>query len=81
MMQEALADKYPLYAERMGTYSHEYWAKFTWKVLAHGVQRSSRFIPWPDARRWWKKYLSEKRSSFLEKYLPQQGEEELLPAA
>jgi hypothetical protein len=80
-MQEALVDKYPIYAERMSTYTHEYWAKFTWKVLAHGVQRTRRFIPWPDTRRWWKKYLSEERSSFLEKYLPQQGEEELLPAA
>lgn len=79
MMVEALAGKYPDHAGRLEGYSLQYWAKFTWKVLTHGVDQSTVFIPWPDTRRIWRPHLSEEHANFLESYLPPQ-DEEVLPA-
>jgi DNA repair photolyase len=70
MMQAALEAGYPEQALRLTGYSGEYWAKFTWKVLRHGVQRSKRFIPWPDTQRFWRAHLSDEHADFLEKFLP-----------
>lgn len=51
-------------------YTTEYWAKFTWKVLAHGLKQTKEFIPWPDTRRLWRAHLTPERADFLEKFLP-----------
>ena len=71
MMEEALQAEYPEYAKRLAGYTRRHWAKFTWKVLAQGTQRTSRFIPWPDSRRTWRRHLSDEHASFLELFLPQ----------
>jgi DNA repair photolyase len=70
MMQNVLRSAYPEYAERLAGYSAEYWAKFTYKVLIHGIRRSKRFIAWPDTQRLWAKHLSPEQTSYLEKFLP-----------
>ena len=71
MMVTALEKEFPEYARRLAGYSQEYWAKFTWKVLAHGLERAAQFVPWPDTRRSWKKHLPVERGNFLERFLPQ----------
>jgi DNA repair photolyase len=70
MMSKALCDSFPELANQLTNYSSEHWAKFTWKVLAHGLQRASQFIPWPDTRRAWRKHLSNEDAGFLDTYLP-----------
>lgn len=70
MMREALAAKYPALAERMEHYTAEYWANFTWKILAFGLKQSDRFIPWPDTQRFWKTHLNSDQAKFLDAYLP-----------
>lgn len=77
MMVEALRSDFPDEARILAEYSPDYWAKFTWKVLAHGFERAEQFIPWPDTRRMWRKHLPEERRSFLERFLPQR---DLAPA-
>lgn len=71
MMAEALRRDFPEQADLLAKYSAEHWAKFTWKVLAHGLKRSPQFIPWPDTRRMWRKHLPVTRVNFLESFLPQ----------
>jgi hypothetical protein len=66
MMVEALAGKYPHHAAKLENYSPQYWAKFTWKVLTHGVDQSTAFVPWPDTRRIWRPHLTEEHANFLE---------------
>ena len=70
MMKRVLANEYPHYAMSIGNYSREVWAGFTWQVLDHGYTRSSVFIPWPDSRRTWKRYISTEQASFLASFLP-----------
>ena len=70
MMQTVLRPAYPEYAERLAGYSAEYWARFTYKVLIHGIRRTKRFIAWPDTQRLWAKHLSPEQTSYLEKFLP-----------
>jgi DNA repair photolyase len=71
MMVEALRGEFPKYAAQLANYTSEHWAKFTWKVLAHGFERASQFIPWPDTQRMWRKHLPENRAEFLDAFLPQ----------
>jgi len=73
MMVDALTPRYPEFANRLAQYSPEYWSKFTWKVLKHGITRSRRFIPWPDTQRLWRAHLPPDRITFLDRFLP--GEE------
>jgi hypothetical protein len=75
MMQEALSGSYPLYADRLANYTSEYWAKFTWAVLAYGLKCVKQFIPWPDTRRLWRAHLTPERANFLEQFLPPQTAE------
>jgi DNA repair photolyase len=70
MMVDALALRYPEFADRLAKYSPEYWSKFTWKVLKHGITRSRRFIPWPDTQRLWRAHLPPDRIMFLDRFLP-----------
>jgi DNA repair photolyase len=70
MMRGALSALYPQYAYRLANYTTEYWAKFTWKVLAHGLKQTKQFIPWPDTRRLWRSHLAPERADFLERFLP-----------
>jgi DNA repair photolyase len=70
MMVDALAPRYPEFANRLAQYSPEYWSKFTWKVLKHGITRSRRFIPWPDTQRLWRAHLPPDRIMFLNRFLP-----------
>ena len=70
MMRQALADEYPHYAKRINDYSTESWANFTWEMLDYGYMRSSLFIPWPDSKRGWSKYMCSERASFLNEFLP-----------
>jgi DNA repair photolyase len=74
MMRQALAEKYPHYAKRMGGYSVASWAKFTWEMLDYGRTRSSLFIPWPDSKRTWRKHVTSEQSRFLEEFLPAFGD-------
>ena len=75
MMREALSTSFPQFAERLAHYTTEYWAKFTWKVLAHGLKQTKQFIPWPDTRRLWRAHLTPQRADFLEQFLPPQATE------
>jgi DNA repair photolyase len=70
MMCGALQKSYPEYAEQLATYSGEYWARFTHEILTLGVNRSKRFIAWPDTQRQWMAHLEKQEVSFLEKFLP-----------
>ena len=70
IMQEALSASFPQYADRLAHYTAEYWAKFTWRVLEHGLKQTKQFIPWPDTRRLWRPHLTQQRADFLEKFLP-----------
>jgi DNA repair photolyase len=70
MMVDALALRYPEFANRLAKYSPEYWSKFTWKVLKHGITRSRRFIPWPDTQRLWRAHLPPDHINFLDRFLP-----------
>lgn len=70
MMRRALADQYPHYARCMNGYSPERWASFTWEIMDYGHRRSPVFIPWPDAKRGWRKHLSNERTNFLDNFLP-----------
>ena len=70
MMIDALSSRFPQYAARLNEYSTDYWSKFTWKVLKHGLNRSRRFIPWPDTRGQWRAHLSPDRIRFLDRFLP-----------
>lgn len=79
MMAEALAADYPEFAARLTAYSNPHWAKFTSGVLTAGMQRSPRFVPWPDTRRFWRPHLSLQDAAFLERFLPRQ-DSELAPA-
>jgi DNA repair photolyase len=72
MMRQALANDYSHYAKRMNDYSTESWANFTWEMLDYGSRRSPLFIPWPDSKRTWRKYISPEQSSFLNGFLPLQ---------
>jgi len=78
MMTKALRDGFPELADQLANYSSEHWAKFTWKVLAHGLERASQFIPWPDTRRAWRKHLSNEDAGFLDRFLPRVGSAGLL---
>lgn len=75
MMQEALSASFPKYADRLAHYTTECWAKFTLKVLAHGLKQTKQFIPWPDTGRLWRKHLSPEQAAFLEGFLPPQVSE------
>jgi DNA repair photolyase len=79
MMTEALAGEFPNFAARLATYSNSQWARFTSKVLTHGIGRSTRFIPWPDTRRYWRPHLTQEHADFLETFLPPR-ETEAVPA-
>jgi DNA repair photolyase len=79
MMTDALKGEFPDFAARLAMYSNAQWAKFTLTVLAHGIGRSTRFIPWPDTRRFWRKYLTQEHADFLETFLPPR-ETEAVPA-
>lgn len=70
MMREALAGEFPEHAARLASYSNEHWAKFTLKVLTHGLRRTTRFIPWPDTGRFWRPHLAQEHAAFLETFLP-----------
>lgn len=70
MMRRALANDYPQYAKVICRYSNENWARFTWEVLSYGYECSSVFVPWPDSRRTWRKYISIEQSQFLSEFLP-----------
>jgi DNA repair photolyase len=70
MMIDALAPRFPHYAACLSEYSIDYWSKFTWRVLRHGLSRSRRFIPWPDTQRHWRAHLSQDRVTFLDRFLP-----------
>jgi hypothetical protein len=70
MIRAALGPKYPEYAKRMVSYTEAEWARFTWEVLSHGIQRNERFIAWPDTRRLWRKHLGEAKVQMLDAHLP-----------
>ena len=70
MMREALSASFPQYADRLAHYTSEYWAKFTLKVLEHGLKQTKQFIPWPDTRRLWRSHLTPERADFLDQFLP-----------
>jgi DNA repair photolyase len=70
MMTDALSDDFAEFAARLVTYSNAQWANFTLKVLSHGIGRSTRFIPWPDTRRFWRRHLRPEQVEFLETFLP-----------
>ena len=70
MMKRVLINEYPHYAMSVGSYSTEAWANFTWQVLEHGYRTSQVFIPWPDSRKTWQRYISPERAAFLATFLP-----------
>jgi DNA repair photolyase len=70
MMTDALAAEFPQFAAGLAGYSNGQWAKFTLKVLGHGIGCSSRFIPWPDTRRLWRPHLQPEEADYLETFLP-----------
>ena len=70
MMRKALADQYPQYARVINNYTNECWANFTWSMLDFGHKWSDVFIPWPDSKRGWRKYLPDEQRAFLDKFLP-----------
>jgi len=70
MMVDAMASRFPEFANRLTHYSPENWSTFTWKVLKHGLTRSRRFIPWPDTQRLWRAHLPPDRITFLDRFLP-----------
>ena len=70
MMRQALANRYPHYARCMSAYSLERWAYFTWEMLNWGSKLTPLFIPWPDSKGGWRKYVSESQTLFLEMFLP-----------
>lgn len=70
MMRKALSASFPKYADRLAHYTSEYWAKFTWRVLEHGLTRTKQFIPWPDTGRLWRPHLTPERADSLERFLP-----------
>lgn len=70
MMTDALRGEFPEFAARLARYSNAEWAKFTLKVLTHGVGRSAQFIPWPDTRRLWRAHLQPEQADYLENFLP-----------
>lgn len=70
MIREALVKKYPDLAQKMDGYTKKYWAKFTFKVLSHGLQQAEHFVPWPDTQRFWRSHLNESETKFLDKFLP-----------
>jgi DNA repair photolyase len=72
MMVNALCRTFPREANILANYSGQRWADFTWQTLSYGLRRSRRFVPWPDTRRMWSKHLPDKRSEFLEQFLPQE---------
>jgi DNA repair photolyase len=73
MMSNALAAEFPQFAARLLGYSSSLWAKFTLKVLCHGIGCSSRFIPWPDTRRLWRSHLHPEEADYLDNFLPRGG--------
>jgi DNA repair photolyase len=77
MMKKALVNEYPHFAIAIANYSVESWANFTWEVLAYGHKWSPVFIPWPDSKRTWRKYISTEQSQFLAAFLPT-AEQQLL---
>ena len=70
MMRKALANNYPQYAMTITCYTAESWSNFTWDVLNHGHRCSEVFVPWPDSKRTWRKYVSPSQAAFLERFLP-----------
>lgn len=70
MMKRVLVNQYPHYAMSIANYSTEAWANFTWRVLEHGYRESQVFIPWPDSRKAWQRYISPERARFLATFLP-----------
>jgi hypothetical protein len=70
MMRKALVNEFPHYAIAIANYSTEKWANFTWEVLDYGHKRSPVFIPWPDSKRSWQKYISIAQTTFLNEFLP-----------
>jgi len=75
MMTDALKGEFSDFAARLTKYSNAQWAKFTLKVLTHGIGRSTRFIPWPDTRRFWRPHLAQEHADFLETFLPSRDAE------
>jgi hypothetical protein len=71
MMRDALANDYPHLAKRLHAYSPVNWASFTWETLDYGYRRSPLFIPWPDAKRGWRKHIPYEQCRFLEGFLPE----------
>jgi hypothetical protein len=69
-MTNALEGEFPDFAARLATYCNAQWAKFTFEVLTHGMGRSTRFIPWPDTRRFWRRHLRPEQVDILETFLP-----------
>jgi DNA repair photolyase len=80
MMRKALANNYPHYAKCMSAYSSERWAHFTWEILNCGYKLSPLFIPWPDSKGGWRKYLSESQTLFLQLFLPSKPDPRLRTA-
>jgi DNA repair photolyase len=70
MMVEALSSRFPELASKLAEYSPEYWSRFTWTVMKHGLTRSRRFIPWPDTQRQWRTHLPPDSVTFLDRFLP-----------
>jgi DNA repair photolyase len=76
MMHRALVGPYPDLADRLGAYTADSWAHFTWRILSLGLSLDRRFIPWPDTQRFWRTYLNPEQARFLETYLPPKGAQE-----
>ncbi len=73
-MMYAVLGKYPEEAALMKAYTPDSWALFTWKILKLGITLDTRFIPWPDTQRFWKKHLNAEQAAFLDIYLPPKTE-------
>lgn len=73
-MLSVLASDYPQFAKQIAAYPGEPWAEFTWKVLESGHRNIRRFVPWPDTRGSWRKFLSAPQSAFLDRFLPPKEE-------
>jgi DNA repair photolyase len=72
MVAKALKPKYPSEASVVDRYNDEAWAKWTYQVLKHGVDRyaGNGFVAWPDTGRACEKHLGATDIAFLNRFLP-----------
>ena len=70
LIRAALKKNYGSYCAMLASYPGQRWARFTHRILSAGVEMAHSFVPWPDTRRGWAKYLEQEQTNWLDCYLP-----------